>query len=347
MKSNIIGIDLAKDVFHICVMSKTGKILNRKKVSRNKLVPTVETFDVGVIAMESCSGAHYWSRLFRSLGYETRMIAAQFVKPFLKSNKNDSLDAEAICEAASRAEMRFVPVRSEEQQDLQNLHRIRERLVKNRTGVANEIRGLLLEYGITVSKGINKLRKELVEKIEAHNGSGLWKETFMSLYEELVELDKKIVQKNKQIKQYSEQNETCQRLKAIPGVGVLGATAMYAAVGDAREFKNGRHLAAWVGLVPKQHSTGGKARLGKISKRGNKYLRTLLVLGARSNIIGASSRKKAGKSNVTDLWFEKLIERRGSNRATVALANKMARRIWVVLSGREYRQSEVPQAILA
>jgi transposase len=271
------------------------------------------------------------------------MLPAQFVKPFVKSNKNDEIDAEAICEAASRPQMRTVAIRSEHQQDIQNLHRVRERLVKSRTALVNEIRGLLLEYGIVIAQGIAKVRRELPSIIEEYNGSAVWKETFLELHAELVSLDERIAHYDKRLCEFAKSNDVTKRLMKIPGVGELSATALYAAVGDAKEFKNGRQFAAWLGLTPRQFSTGGKIKLGRITKRGDKYLRKLLVLGARSQALAAARRRSKNAETTTDRWLFELEQRRGNNRATVALANKTARKIWKVLTGQEFK---TPQELL-
>lgn len=349
-EASILGIDLAKNVFHICEMSSTGKVLNRRRVPRSRLFETVVTRCKGVIAMEACGGAQYWARRFESAGFETRMIAAQFVKPYVKSNKNDVVDAEAICEAASRPQMRFVATRSEEQQDIQNLHRIRERLVKARTGLSNEIRGLLLEYGMVLPQGIGHLRSKLPALLEQEREchSGLWHATFSELYEEFCELDKRIKVYEARLKVIAHGNEHCKRLLAVPGIGVLTATALYAAVGDPSVFTNGRQFAAWLGLTPRQHSTGGKTSLGGISKRGDSYIRKLLVQGGRSMSIAASHKNKREHTlQYTDQWLLRLTERKGSNRAAVAMANKTARRAWVVLMGKEFKQPEELLALAA
>lgn len=347
MESNILGIDLAKNIFHVCEMNLQGKVVRRERLDRDQLSSWVVKHFKGVIAMEACGGSHYWARIFEALGYEVRIIAAQFVKPFVKSNKNDRIDAEAICEAASRPQMRFVAMRSEEQQDIQNIHRIRERLVCNRTALANEIRGLLLEYGITMAKGIKQIRSQLHSVLETHRErhSTLWHKTFMDLYREFSELDSRIEECDSSLKAISRANEACVRLEKIPGVGTTTATAIVAAVGSGKHFKNGREFAAWLGLVPRQHSTGGKSSLGRISKRGDPYIRRLLVLGARSVAV-AAERKRNHKDpnkrsiNRTSQWLFNLANRRGGNRAVVALANKTARRIWVVLKGEDFKQPE-------
>jgi len=346
-KGNILGIDLAKNIFHVCEMNLQGRVVKRARLSREQLSAWVVMHFQGVIAMEACGGSHYWARTFEALGYEVRIIAAQFVKPFVKSNKNDRIDAEAICEAASRPQMRFVATRSEGQQDIQNLHRIRERLVCNRTALANEIRGLLLEYGIIIPKGITHLRNQLPSILETHRDSHstLWHKTFLDLYREFCDVDSRIEECDSSLKAISRTNEACVRLEKVPGVGTITATAIIAAVGSAKHFKNGREFAAWLGLVPRQHSTGGKSSLGRISKRGDPYIRRLLVVGARSVAIAAEKKrnhKDPNKRSInrTSQWLFNLADRRGGNRAVVALANKTARRIWVVLRGEDFKQPE-------
>lgn len=336
---NIIGIDLAKNIFHVCVMSSSGRVLKRARLSRKNLSDFVFKQGNSIIAMEACGGSNYWARYFHKSGYDVRIMSAKFVKPFVKSNKNDVVDAEAICEAALRPRMRFVSPRSEEQQDIQNLHRIRERLVKNRTALSNEIRGLLLEYGITVPKGIGHVRKRIISLIE-ENGetkSSLWKETFLELYHEFSELDQRVEHYKKRLEAIAQSEERCKKLLKIPGVGVLTATAIIAAVGNPRDFNNARQFSAWLGLVPKQNSTGGKDNLGKISKRGNKYIRKLLVQGAHTCAVAA---ERKNKQDVTSQWLFKLARRRGVNKAVVALANKTARRIWIVLNGNDFKLPE-------
>ncbi len=353
--ANIIGIDLAKNVFSICIMNRAGKVLKRyNNVRRKDLASKIANGAKGVVAMEACGGSHYWSRRFEELGFETRIIAAQFVKPFVKSNKNDAIDAEAICEAALRPQMRFVSTKSEEQQDIQSVHRVRERLVKNRTALSNEIRGLLLEYGLVLPREISHVRTKLVslleENVEKH--SILWKETFNELYSEFCALDQRIDCCDKRIKAIARSNETCKRLVQVPGVGEVTATAIFAAAGNGAAFSDSRQFAAWLGLTPRQYSTGGKQKLGGITKRGDKYLRKLLVQGARS-LAFAAQRKRNHKEphkrtlDRTQLWLFTVAERRGSNKAVVALANKTARRIFKVLTGQDFKQAELLVAQLA
>lgn len=337
---NIIGIDLAKNIFHLCVMNKQGRVLRRFKATRAKLYERVLQEGTCIVAMEACGGAQYWARRFREAGYEVRIMAAQFVKPFVKTNKNDAIDAEAICEAAFRPQMRFVGIRREDQQDLQNVHRARERLVRSRTALCNEVRGLLLEYGIVVPKGVHQLRKALplLLEEEKNNRSMLWLQTFSEFLAELHVLDERIEKCENQLSAFCRQDASCKRLLEVPGVGQIIATAIVAAVADPGTFKNGRQFAAWLGLTPRQHSTGGKQNLGRISKRGDKYLRKLLVQGARSVALAAERKKKTDRHSE---WLFAIARRRGSNKAIVALANKTARIIWVLLAkNKEFKQPE-------
>jgi transposase len=281
--------------------------------------------------MESCGGSNYWARKFQSYGHEVKLISPQFVKPYVKSNKNDANDAEAICEALTRPTMRFVAIKTMEQQDIQAIHRIRSRLIKERTALVNQIRGLLGEYGIVVAQGISHIRKQLPEIIENTENklSEFAKKLFNNLLCELCDKDCKVEEYDAEIMQISKRNKVCQRLMKIEGVGVLTATALVASIGDASVFKNGREMAAFLGLVPKQHSSGGKQRLLGISKRGDRYLRCLLIHGARAAITHSKNLpdKKAE-------WLKSLEERRGRNRATVALANKNARVMWAMMTNQ-------------
>lgn len=340
---NILGIDLAKNIFHICIMNRFGKVKRRAKVKRSNLVDYVVKHCEGVVAMEACGGANYFARKFEEIGFEVRQIPAQFVKKYVKSIKNDHVDAEAICEAASRGEMRFVSTKSEEQQDIQSLHRIRERLVRQRTAIVNETRGLLLEYGIVIAKGINNLRSTLHSVIEKHspNHSNLWKETFLSLYEEFKELEERIKHYDKRLNAICATNKTCKRLIKVNGIGVLTATALVADVANPKDFKNGRQFSASLGLTPRQNSTGGRQILGSITKRGDKYIRKLLFQGASSFAISIINKHKQDKElNLTEKWFLALYNKKGRKKAVVALANKTARKLWHVLNGEDFKQQE-------
>ena len=274
-------------------------------------------------------------------------MAPQFVKPYIKTNKNDEKDAEGICEAVSRPSMRFVPVKTTEQQDVLSIHRVRERWVKNRTALTNEIRGLLHEFGIIIPQGINKIMTHLEEALEGDKLSGMSKETFMILRDEFKDNDKRIIELEKRLKLIAKNNEAHEKLMEIPGIGLITVTALVASIGNAANFENGRQLSAWFGLVPRQHSTGGKEKLLGISKRGDVYLCNLLIHGARAVFnqrIGIPKKKNTldkNKSPFSD-WIVNLSNRRGFNTSVVAIANKLARVVYAVLrSGQEYREAKV------
>jgi transposase len=332
---SILGIDIAKQVFHVVGMDDSGHVVLRKRLARSALLSFIASLPPLRIGMEACGSAHYWARRFREHGHDVRLISPQFVKAYVKSPKNDARDAEAICEAVTRPTMRFVPIKRVEQQDLQALHRVRERLIKARTALVNEIRGLLSEYGIILPQGLTKFRALIVDKLHAEQAklTTLSAEVFWHLYDEFRALEKRLEYYDEQLAAIGRAHPECQRLQTIPGIGPVTATALIAAVGDVTQFKNGRHLAAWLGLVPREHSTGGQPRLLGISKRGDRYLRKLLVHGARATLRWVDTR-----ADDRSQWLRALIARRGKNRAAVALANKNARIVWALLAhNQEYR----------
>jgi transposase len=331
-KVTVLGIDLAKNSFQLHGVDEKGNRVLKKKLTRKQLVAFIAQLPPCLIGIEACGGAHHWVRVLSEWGHTVKMIAPQFVKPYVKSNKNDAVDAEAICEAVQRPSMRFVPSKSIEQQDIQSVHRIRSLLVGRRTAQANQIRGLLMEYGIVIPQGISTLRKAIPDLLEdAENTlSSYFRELLRELYDEIVHFDERIETLELKLKVISEQNEDCQRLLTIPGVGLLTATALIAAIGDISVFKSGRELAAWIGLVPRQHSTGGKPTLLGISKRGDTYLRTLLIHGGRSVVRVAH--KHQDKRNQ---WIGEIKKRRGENISNVAVANKNARIAWALLTKKE------------
>jgi transposase len=332
---SILGIDIAKQVFHVVGMDDSGHVVLRKRLARSALLSFIASLPPLRIGMEACGSAHYWARRFREHGHDVRLISPQFVKAYVKSPKNDARDAEAICEAVTRPTMRFVPIKRVEQQDLQALHRVRERLIKARTALVNEIRGLLSEYGIILPQGLTKFRALIVDKLHAEQAklTTLSAEVFWHLYDEFRALEKRLEYDDEQLAAIGRAHPECQRLQTIPGIGPVTATALIAAVGDVTQFKNGRHLAAWLGLVPREHSTGGQPRLLGISKRGDRYLRKLLVHGARATLRWVDTR-----ADDRSQWLRALIARRGKNRAAVALANKNARIVWALLAhNQEYR----------
>jgi transposase len=323
-----IGLDLAKNVFQIHAVDRDDRVVVKRKCTRRHVRDYFEKQPPCLIGMEACASAHYWAREFSRMGHDVKLIAPQFVKPYVKSQKNDANDAEAICEAAGRPNMRFVTVKTVAQQDMLAVHRIRSELVRQRTAKANQIRGLLAEYGVIVPVGINALRRALPEiQEDVENGlSGLFRRLLDGLQADLVELDQRVEQLDNEIQVAAKEDQTARRLQSIPGIGPITATALAASVGDGQQFQHGRDLAAWLGLPPGQHSSGGKDRLLGMSKRGDRYLRTLLIHGARSVIKTA-----ANKTDPRSRWIVGVAARRHKNVAAVALANKNARIAWALI----------------
>jgi transposase len=341
MKLMRVGVDLAKNVFQVHgVDSKEQPVWRRRLSRRNWLKVLLETVDPGCeIGMESCSGAHHWARLLQAQGLTVKLIAPQFVKPYVKSNKNDANDAEAICEAMSRPSMRFVAVKSVKQQDIQAVHRIRSELIGQRTAKANQIRGLVGEYGLVAPQNILQLRRALPDWLEdADNGlSERFRRLLSGLWGDLKVLDDRVAELDGEIASIAREEPAAQRLQQLRGVGPITATALVAAVGDGAQFANGRQMSAALGLTPKQHSSGGKDRLLGISKRGDSYLRTLLIHGARSAI-----RTAKHKEDRLSRWATRLAARSHPNVAAVALANKTARIAWAMLkNGTDYQPDRV------
>ena len=341
MNVNVIGIDIAKHVFHIHCVDKRGKCLKRKKVNRMRLIGEISKYKGSTVVMEACGGASYWGREFQKRGFQVKLIAPQFVKPYVKSNKNDWVDAEAICEAAQRPNMRFVSVKAQKNQDIQSIHRIRRRIIRCRTALSNEIRGLLLEYGITINKGVHNVPKALTEIIsESERLSIEFRDCLQDLYDELVTLNISIKKYDNKLKLIAKQSETCKSLMKVTGIAHIGATAFVAAVGDPSQFKNGRQCSAWLGVVPKQSTTGGKPKLLGISKRGDKYLRSIFILGAKGAIVYAKNR-----DDKKSLWIKSLLERKGHNKTAVAIANKNIRTAWAIMAkGQQYNPDFIPAA---
>jgi transposase len=332
MQVAIVGIDLAKQVFQLHGVDAHGKTVLKKRLSRLALRRFMANLPPCRVGVEACASAHYWSRQLRAFGHDVRLMSPHFVKPYVKSQKNDSNDAEAICEAVSRPTMRFVQPKTIEQQDLQALHRVRQRRIHNRTALINQIRGLLMEYGITLPQQVAQVRRRLPRLLEdaAQELTSLGREPLEDLYRELVAIDEQLREIEGRIKRVFAATELCRRLAEVEGVGPLIATAMVAAVGDPHAFKNGRQLAAWLGLVPRQYSSGGKHVLLGITKRGDRYLRALLIHGARAVVVRAAAKKDA-----RSCWIATLQRRRGTNRASVAVANKNARILWALMTTQE------------
>lgn len=344
MKITTIGIDLAKAVFQIHGVDKRGKVAVRKQLKRSEMPGYFANLESCLIGMEACGSAHHWARKLEGYGHTVKLMSPQFVKPYVKTNKNDMADAEAICEAVNRPNMRYVPVKTVEQQAILSVHRARQGFVKARTAQSNQIRGLLSEFGVVIPQGICSIMKQMPEILEdGENGlPGTMRNLLERLTENLKEMDRQVDELEKQIGLWHRENEASRRLAEIAGIGPITASAIVATVGNAREFKNGRQLAAWMGLVPRQHSSGGKQNLLGISKRGDTYLRTLLIHGARAVIRFAENKAEP------ESWLRKLMARRNKNVAAVALANKNARIVWALLANdRTFRSDYTPAAVVA
>jgi transposase len=333
-----VGLDLAKSVLQIHATDQDGRVLIRRKLRREDVEAFFRRLPPCLVGMEACPGAHHWGRLFLSMGHKVRLMPAQYVKPYVKTNKNDAADAEAICEAMTRPTMRFVPVKSAEQQQVLMVHRIREMLMRQRTQVINAIRGHLAEFGIVGPERAHRvgLLTMIIEDEEDTRLPPLMRHALRYLVVQLREIQAKLVEIEADLTRVARSVDACRRLMTIPGVGVITATALVAATRDPADFKSGRHFAAWLGLVPRQHSTGGVDKLGGISKRGDGYLRRLLVHGGRSVMRWRGKRWT---------WLARLRERRPANVAVVALANKMARIVWALLRYGGTYGAPAPRAI--
>lgn len=341
MKITTVGIDLAKHKIQAHGVDERGKAMLKKQFQRDQVLPFFTRLAPCLIGMEACGSAHHWARKLSALGHTVKLMAPQFVKPYVKSNKNDARDAEAIGEAVSRPSMRFVPVKTVEQQAILAVHRARQGFVKARTAQANQIRGLLAEFGIIIPQGIAHIAKRLPGILEdAENDlPGVFRQLLARLGGHLQELHRQGEELEVQIQTWHRQNDASRRLEKIPGIGPITASALVASVGDAKNFQNGRQLAAFLGLVPRQHSSGGKQTLLGISKRGDVYLRTLLIHGARAVV------RVAERKTEPDPWLKQLLARRHKNVAAVALASKNARIVWALLvHGRDYRADYTPVA---
>jgi len=331
-KITTVGIDLAKRVFALHAVDVSGRVVLRKTLRREQLLEFVSKLPPCRIGMEAGSGAHAWARQFQSLGHEVGIMAAKFVAPYRKNAKNDGNDAEAICEARSRPSMRFVPIKSEEQQALLSLHRVRQGFIQERTATINRIRGLLAEFGVVLAQRAPVLRQQAQQAAE--NLPTLARQAIADLREHLRVIDERIGAYDRQLEAQARLSEPARRLMQIRGIGPLSALAIVATVGNARDFNSGRQFSAWLGLAPNQHSSGGKNRLGGITKRGDAYLRTLLVQGARS-VLQTAVRHNDRMSH----WICSLEARRGYHRTLVAIAAKNARIAWALLSKGQSMQS--------
>jgi transposase len=335
MKITTIGIDLAKHVFQVHGVDERGKVGLKKQLKRAQVLPFFANLPPCLIGMEACASAHFWARKLQALGHTVKLMAPQYVKPYVKSNKNDAADAEAICEAVGRPNMRFVAVKTAEQQAILAVHRARQGWVKARTAQANQIRGLLGEFGVVLPQGISHIAERLPEILEdGDNGlPGSFRQLLAHLGEHLQHLARQVGELEGTIVRWHQESEPSQRLARIPGIGPLGASALLATLGDARTFARGRQVSAWLGMVPRQASSGGKATLLGMSKRGDSYLRTLLIHGARSVLHQVERHPERA-----DPWLKALLARRPKNVVAVALANKNARIAWALLAhDRDYQ----------
>ena len=331
-KVPVLGIDLGKNVCSLVGLDETGAVVLRRRAKRETLIALVAKLPPCIIGMEACCGAHYLGRLFADQGHDVRLMSPEYVRPYIKAQKNDDRDAEGIAEAATRPTMRFVDVKSQDQLDMQTLHRSRDRLVAERTALINQLRAILLERGIIAPQGKRALEQRLAALLdESGDASGLSPRMRMLVADaraQWLELDRRIAAFDSEFATFVKESEEAKRLVTIPGVGVTIASALIAAIGNAEAFEHGRDLAAWLGLVPRQSTTGGKPRLHGISKRGNKYLRKLLIHGARAALPHVAER-----DTPLGRWASGLLARVHHNVAVVALANKLARIAWAVLRG--------------
>lgn len=336
-KITTIGLDLAKNVFHAVCCDGNGKVIKKKMLRRSGLLAWFANLPKSLVGMEACAGAHYWARELEAQGHQVKLIPPQYVKAFVRGNKNDYNDALAIAEAVARPEMRFVSVKPPQQQDIQALLRLRERRLQDRTALCNQLRGLLGEYGIVFPQGVSVLRRCIPEILEdGDNGlSDLFRNLLSRSYQQLAELDAHIDAYTEALETYSKQDDACQRLCTIPGYGPIISSAFYSVVGNGEAYRRGRDVSASLGIVPKQHSSGGKEVLLGISKRGDRYLRSLLIHGARAVVIQA-----VHKEDALSCWINRIRATRGFNKAVVALANKLARIGWAVLANNTVYQAK-------
>lgn len=343
MKITSVGIDLAKNVFQVHGVDERGKAVLKKQLRRDQMATFFVNLPPCLIGMEACSSAHHWARKLQGMGHTVRLMAPQFVKPYVKSNKNDAADAEAICEAVGRPNMRFVPVKNVEQQAVLALHRVRQGFVKARTAQANQIRGLLGEFGMIIPQGIGYIASRVPDLIEDASNElpGTFRLLVQRLLDHLKELDRQVDELEAQILAWHRSSELSCKLAQVPGIGPITASALVASIGDAKNFDNGRQVGAWLGLVPRQHSSGGKSNLLGMSKRGDTYLRTLLIHGARSVIY------RAGQRTESCQWINGVVNRRNKNVAAVALANKNARIVWALLAHDRHYQAGYVRGVAA
>ena len=332
IKPSVIGLDLAKNIFHLAVLNRQCRDIKQKRLRRAQLAQHFAKLPPTHIAMEACGSSHYWARVLQAQGHQVELLPPQHVKAYLRGQKNDYNDAHAIAEASLHQQIRPVPIKTVEQQDEQMLHRMREQLIRERTALANQLRGLLLERGFVIRVGITSIRKHLPEILESDSPelTVVGRRLLTRQYARLLALDEEVSWYAQQLRAQVQQDDVCQRLSELPGFGLIVSSAFKSWIGSGTQFKTGREASAALGLVPRQHSTGGKPRLGRITKRGNKTLRSQLIHGARAVV-----RCSEGKADPLSRWINRLKGTRGVNKATVALANKLCRVAWVLVSRGE------------
>jgi len=331
MQSTILSVDLAKDVFEVAVATGCGKVLRRHRLTRRKFQNLLATNEQSLVLMEACGSSHHWSRVAQQYGHEVRMLPAHYVSPYRRRGKTDRIDTDAILEAHRCSGIEPVPVQTVESQQIQQLHLVREQLKKTRLQRINLIRGILRELGVFISMGAAKVRPEVIAAFEGNEVPPVIKSTLAGLIDEMSTLECRMREIERELQQLTRHDEVTNRLRRVPGIGLLTSTAFVSSVGNAGRFSTGRKLASWIGLTPREHSSGNKRSLGGISKQGNTYLRTLFVHGGRSVLLSASRSKKQGKTLTSlQLWALELAHRVGHNKATCAIANKLARICWAV-----------------
>lgn len=348
-KVSLIGIDIAKNVFQLHAVNEKGHCIWTRKLTRKKLMELILNTPPCLIAMEACGGSHYLARKFKEWGHELRLIAPQFVKPYVQGNKNDAADAAAICEAVTRPGMNFVSIKEIWQLDLQAVHRIRQRLIRQRTALMNEVRGFLYEYGIVFDQGASAWEKT-IKHILSDDETEITQEAknlFQELYSEWLRIQESIGKHEKRLSELAKKSSEAKRLAKVGGLGLITITALLIALADPKQFKNGRHFSAWIGLVPRHTGTGGKNRILGISKRGNKYLRSLLVHGARAKLQSVTRKLAKGeKFDSLEHWIYRLYTKKGWNKTAVALANKNARIAWALVNSEENFESNKAAATI-
>lgn len=325
---SLIAIDLAKNIFQVCTVNSNNRVLMNKSFSRKTLSKFMVKQSPSIVAMEACYSSHYWGRLFESFGHQVKLLPAQHVKPFVRGNKNDHNDALAIAEASQRPNIKSVPIKTVAQQDIQSLHRLRERCVSQRTSLTNQTRGLLSEYGIVFPQGFKAFNQTLTLLLDPEDNqlSVPLKQQIHYISEEFDRMTARFKDLNQSLAQIAKANPYCQQMMSIPGIGYVNATGLYSAIGNGSQFKNARELSVWLGITPKQFASGNKQIMGGITKRGNRYLRKQLIHGARSVMIRCKKR-----DDHLSYWIKNIVIRRGSNKACVALANRMARLCWTLM----------------